>query len=183
MRSRPSGQTSRPSFTRAPTAGASSCGAPCTTAASCPPMPGHNVYPIPWTASSEGAVVARETRHSMAFCGLPRKPTLDRRPCRDHWRRLSTPNELVWRSRPRRGKPRRFRRAMLDCDISNDSYAAERPSDPRVLALMSKTTVKEDPAFAASAAMRRRRVSPLSSRMDATLRTRSTTCQAFRESP
>jgi 2-methylcitrate dehydratase len=39
---------------------------------------------------------------------------------------------------------------MLDCDISNDSYAAERPSDPRVLALMSKTTVKEDPAFAAS---------------------------------
>jgi 2-methylcitrate dehydratase len=41
-------------------------------------------------------------------------------------------------------------RAMLDGDISNASYAAERLRDPRVLALMSKTTVKEDPAFAAS---------------------------------
>jgi 2-methylcitrate dehydratase len=41
-------------------------------------------------------------------------------------------------------------RAMLDGDISNDSYAPERLRDPRVLALMSKTTVKEDPAFAAS---------------------------------
>jgi 2-methylcitrate dehydratase len=39
---------------------------------------------------------------------------------------------------------------MLDGDISNDSYAAERLRDPRVLALMSKTTVKEDPASAAS---------------------------------
>jgi 2-methylcitrate dehydratase len=41
-------------------------------------------------------------------------------------------------------------RAMLDGDISNDSYAAERLRDPRVLTLMSKTSVKEDPAFAAS---------------------------------
>jgi 2-methylcitrate dehydratase len=41
-------------------------------------------------------------------------------------------------------------RAMLDGDISNESYAADRLRDPRVLALMSKTTVKEDPAFAAS---------------------------------
>jgi 2-methylcitrate dehydratase len=41
-------------------------------------------------------------------------------------------------------------RAMLDGDISNDSYAAERLRDPRVLALMSKTSVKEDPAFASS---------------------------------
>jgi 2-methylcitrate dehydratase len=40
-------------------------------------------------------------------------------------------------------------RAMLDGDISNDSYAPARLRDPRVLALMSKTTVKEDPAFAA----------------------------------
>jgi 2-methylcitrate dehydratase len=41
-------------------------------------------------------------------------------------------------------------RAMLDGDISNESYAAEKLRDPRVLALMSKTTVKEDPAFATS---------------------------------
>jgi 2-methylcitrate dehydratase len=41
-------------------------------------------------------------------------------------------------------------RAMLDGDISNGSYAPERLRDPRALALMSKTTVKEDPAFAAS---------------------------------
>jgi 2-methylcitrate dehydratase len=41
-------------------------------------------------------------------------------------------------------------RAMLDGDISNDSYAADRLRDPRVLALMGKTTVKEDPAFVAS---------------------------------
>jgi 2-methylcitrate dehydratase PrpD len=41
-------------------------------------------------------------------------------------------------------------RAMLDGDISNESYAAYRLRDPRVLALMSKTTVKKDPAFAAS---------------------------------
>jgi 2-methylcitrate dehydratase len=41
-------------------------------------------------------------------------------------------------------------RAMLDGDISNHSYAAERLRDPRALTLMSKTTVKEDPAFAAS---------------------------------
>jgi 2-methylcitrate dehydratase len=41
-------------------------------------------------------------------------------------------------------------RAMLDGDISNESYAAERLRDPPALALMSKTTVKEDPAFAAS---------------------------------
>jgi 2-methylcitrate dehydratase len=41
-------------------------------------------------------------------------------------------------------------RAMLDGDLSNDSYVAERLRDPRVLALMSKTTVKEDPGFAKS---------------------------------
>jgi 2-methylcitrate dehydratase len=41
-------------------------------------------------------------------------------------------------------------RAILDGDISNESYSAERLRDPSVLALMSKTTVKEDPAFAAS---------------------------------
>jgi 2-methylcitrate dehydratase len=35
-------------------------------------------------------------------------------------------------------------------DISNDSYAAEQVRDPRVLALIGKTTVKEDPAFATS---------------------------------
>ncbi len=40
--------------------------------------------------------------------------------------------------------------AMLDGDISNDSYATKRLRDPRVLALMSKTIVKEDPAFAAA---------------------------------
>jgi 2-methylcitrate dehydratase len=39
-------------------------------------------------------------------------------------------------------------RAMLDGGIDNDSYAPEKLHDPRVLALMHKITVKEDPAFA-----------------------------------
>ena len=39
-------------------------------------------------------------------------------------------------------------RAMLDGDITNESYAPDKLRDPRVLALMGKTTVKEDPAFA-----------------------------------
>ncbi len=39
-------------------------------------------------------------------------------------------------------------RAMLDGDIDNDSYAPEKLHDPRVIALMRKITVKEDPAFA-----------------------------------
>ncbi len=39
-------------------------------------------------------------------------------------------------------------RAMFDGDIDNDSYAPEKLRDPRVLAFMRKTTVKEDPAFA-----------------------------------
>ena len=38
-------------------------------------------------------------------------------------------------------------RAMFDGDISNDSYAPGKLSDPRVLALMRKITVKADPAF------------------------------------
>ncbi|MBV8839091.1 MAG: MmgE/PrpD family protein [Alphaproteobacteria bacterium] len=39
-------------------------------------------------------------------------------------------------------------RAMLDGDIHNGSYTAEKLAEPRVVALMRKTTVKEDPAFA-----------------------------------
>jgi 2-methylcitrate dehydratase len=39
-------------------------------------------------------------------------------------------------------------RALVDGDITNESYAAERLHDPRILALMQKITVKEDPAFA-----------------------------------
>ncbi len=39
-------------------------------------------------------------------------------------------------------------RAMLDGEIDNDSYAPGKLHDPRVLALMRKITVKEDPAFA-----------------------------------
>jgi 2-methylcitrate dehydratase len=39
-------------------------------------------------------------------------------------------------------------RAMLDGDIHNGSYTAEKLAEPRVLALMRKTTVKEDPSFA-----------------------------------
>jgi 2-methylcitrate dehydratase len=39
-------------------------------------------------------------------------------------------------------------RAMLDGDITNDSYAAEQLHDPRIRALIGKMTVKEDPAFA-----------------------------------
>jgi 2-methylcitrate dehydratase len=40
-------------------------------------------------------------------------------------------------------------RAMLDGDITNDSYSAEAIHDPRVRALMKKITVKEDPALTA----------------------------------
>jgi 2-methylcitrate dehydratase len=39
-------------------------------------------------------------------------------------------------------------RAMLDGDLDNDSYTPEKLHDPRVIALMRKITVKEDPAFA-----------------------------------
>jgi len=39
-------------------------------------------------------------------------------------------------------------RAMFDGDIDNDSYAAEKLHDPRILAFMRKITVKEDPGFA-----------------------------------
>jgi 2-methylcitrate dehydratase len=39
-------------------------------------------------------------------------------------------------------------RAIVDGDITNASYAADRLRDPKILALMQKITVKEDPAFA-----------------------------------
>ena len=39
-------------------------------------------------------------------------------------------------------------RAMHDGDISNDSYAADKLRDPRILAFMRRITVQEDPAFA-----------------------------------
>ena len=39
-------------------------------------------------------------------------------------------------------------RAMVDGDISNDSFAPDKLHDPGILALMRKITVKEDPAFA-----------------------------------
>src|SRR5471030_1510202 len=39
-------------------------------------------------------------------------------------------------------------RAIVDGDITNESYAADKLRDPKILALMQKTTVKEDPAFA-----------------------------------
>jgi len=39
-------------------------------------------------------------------------------------------------------------RAMFDGGIDNDSYAPDKLREPRVLALMRKITVKEDPAFA-----------------------------------
>ncbi|MDR3669911.1 MAG: MmgE/PrpD family protein [Holophaga sp.] len=40
-------------------------------------------------------------------------------------------------------------RAMLDGEISNDSYLPEKLREPRVRALMQKITVKEDPALTA----------------------------------
>jgi 2-methylcitrate dehydratase len=40
-------------------------------------------------------------------------------------------------------------RAMLDGDITNDSYAPQMLRDPRVLAFMHKITVSEDPALTA----------------------------------
>jgi 2-methylcitrate dehydratase len=40
-------------------------------------------------------------------------------------------------------------RAMLDGDITNDSYAPQMLRDPRVLAFMRKITVSEDPALTA----------------------------------
>jgi 2-methylcitrate dehydratase len=39
-------------------------------------------------------------------------------------------------------------RAMVDGDITNASYAPDKLRDPKVLALMKKTTVKPDPDFA-----------------------------------
>jgi 2-methylcitrate dehydratase len=39
-------------------------------------------------------------------------------------------------------------RAMLDGHIDNDSYVPDKLHEPRVLALMRKITVREDPAFA-----------------------------------
>jgi len=39
-------------------------------------------------------------------------------------------------------------RAMFDGDITNESYAAEKLRDPRILAFMQKIKVIEDPAFA-----------------------------------
>jgi 2-methylcitrate dehydratase len=38
-------------------------------------------------------------------------------------------------------------RAMVDGDITNESYAADKLHDPKILALMQKITVKEDPVF------------------------------------
>ena len=38
-------------------------------------------------------------------------------------------------------------RAMFDGDLDNDSYAAEKLHDPRILAFMRKITVTEDPEF------------------------------------
>ena len=40
-------------------------------------------------------------------------------------------------------------RAMFDGDITNDSYAPAKLSEPRILAFMRKITVKEDPALTA----------------------------------
>jgi 2-methylcitrate dehydratase len=39
-------------------------------------------------------------------------------------------------------------RAMLDGEITNDSYAPEKLRDPNILAFMKKIAVQEDPAFA-----------------------------------
>jgi 2-methylcitrate dehydratase len=39
-------------------------------------------------------------------------------------------------------------RAMFDGDITNESYAPDKLRDPRILALMKKIAVKEDPLFA-----------------------------------
>src|ERR1700731_1075186 len=40
-------------------------------------------------------------------------------------------------------------RAMLDGEVTNDSFAPEQLRDPRILAFMRKITVKEDPALTA----------------------------------
>jgi len=39
-------------------------------------------------------------------------------------------------------------RAMVDGDITNETYAADKLRDPKILALMQKITAKEDPTFA-----------------------------------
>jgi 2-methylcitrate dehydratase len=39
-------------------------------------------------------------------------------------------------------------RAMFDGDITNESYAPEKLRDPKILAIMKKIAVNEDPAFA-----------------------------------
>ena len=74
-------------------------------------------------------------------------------------------------------------RAMFDGDINNASYTPEKLHDPRILALMRKIAVKEDPAFAKPAG------NAPSARITATLDdrqkgspARSTTCRASRAS-
>jgi 2-methylcitrate dehydratase len=56
-----------------------------------------------------------------------------------------------WRPRTREtadhSLPYNVARALLDGDITIESYSAERIADPRALALMSKTTVSEDAAL------------------------------------
>jgi 2-methylcitrate dehydratase len=56
-----------------------------------------------------------------------------------------------WRPRTREtadhSLPYNVARALLDGDITLDSYAPEQIADPRAIALMSRTTVSEDPAL------------------------------------
>ncbi|TBV00280.1 MmgE/PrpD family protein [Phytopseudomonas dryadis] len=66
-------------------------------------------------------------------------------------RRVLADTPEKWRPRTREtadhSLPYNVARALLDGDITLDSYATEQICDPRAIALMSRTTVSEDPAL------------------------------------
>lgn len=66
-------------------------------------------------------------------------------------RRVLADSAEKWRPRTREtadhSLPYNVARALLDGDISLASYAPEQIADPRAIALMSRTTVTEDPAL------------------------------------
>jgi 2-methylcitrate dehydratase len=69
-------------------------------------------------------------------------------------------------------------RAMVDGDITNASYAPDKLRDPKILALMKKTTVKPDPDFAKKA-----KGNAPATRLTATLTDGSTVTQQVDDMP
>ena len=97
------------------------------------------------TAIEAGIAVAKEVG------GLDRIATLDIATTRRGYEQAGRDREKFApenRATADHSLPYITARAMLDGDITNDSYAAEQLHDPRIRALIGKMTVKEDPAFA-----------------------------------